>query len=139
MTTSTTLERALFVPRELVFDAWTVPEQVTAWYPPEAGAAPSARVEARPGGIFEVHWTDAEGRRVAVSGRVVSLQPSSSLRLSLAEPGAAAPSGVRLELLDQDGAGAIRLTLDCGKASADAASALWRARLERLERFFSVI
>ena len=48
------IERRFDAPRELVFDAWTRPEQLMRWYAPHGCTIQLVRLEARPGGRF--HW-----------------------------------------------------------------------------------
>ena len=48
------IERRFDAPRELVFDAWTRPEQLMRWYAPHGCTIQLVKLEARPGGRF--HW-----------------------------------------------------------------------------------
>ena len=50
MTAELTLSRELFVPRELIFQAWTEADHQSGWYAPEGDFAREARIDARPGG-----------------------------------------------------------------------------------------
>jgi uncharacterized protein YndB with AHSA1/START domain len=48
------IERRFDAPRELVFDAWTRPEQLMQWYAPHGCTIQLVQLDARPGGRF--HW-----------------------------------------------------------------------------------
>jgi uncharacterized protein YndB with AHSA1/START domain len=59
-----TLTRVLDAPRELVFRAWTDPDQLAAWWGPEGISTPRSGIEVdpRPGGAFRlVMVLDADG------------------------------------------------------------------------------
>jgi uncharacterized protein YndB with AHSA1/START domain len=47
-----TFERTLAASREQVFDAWTKPEQVTAWWDPAGRPLAECTIDLRPGGAF---------------------------------------------------------------------------------------
>ena len=46
--------RIFDAPRELVYRAWTDPEQLAKWFPPEGFSSPRCEVDARPSGVFRV-------------------------------------------------------------------------------------
>lgn len=48
------IERMFDAPRELVFAAWTQPEQLVQWYAPRGCTIEVVKLDARPGGRF--HW-----------------------------------------------------------------------------------
>jgi uncharacterized protein YndB with AHSA1/START domain len=48
------IERTLNAPRELVFDAWTRPEQLLQWYAPRGCTIRLLELDVRPGG--RLHW-----------------------------------------------------------------------------------
>lgn len=47
-----TFQRAFAASREDVFEAWTQPEQVTAWWDPSGAPLAECRIDLRPGGAF---------------------------------------------------------------------------------------
>src|SRR5688572_19166017 len=47
-----TFQRTLPVPREDVFDAWTEPEQLAAWWDPTGAPLAVCEIDPRPGGAF---------------------------------------------------------------------------------------
>ncbi|MDT3687534.1 MAG: SRPBCC family protein [Pseudorhodoplanes sp.] len=46
------LERVVDVPRELVWEAWTQPEHLKAWFTPRPWRTIECEIDLRPGGIF---------------------------------------------------------------------------------------
>jgi uncharacterized protein YndB with AHSA1/START domain len=55
------LERLLHAPRELVWRAWTDPEQLKRWWAPRPYQTPEVEMELRPGGKFYVRMTGPDG------------------------------------------------------------------------------
>ena len=55
-----TITRVFDAPRELVWKAWTDPEQVTEWYGPRGISTPRSTIsmDVRPGGAFELTMVD---------------------------------------------------------------------------------
>jgi uncharacterized protein YndB with AHSA1/START domain len=55
-----TITRVFDAPRELVFEAWTDPEQVVRWFGPNGFTTTVHEMDARPGGIwrFTMHGPD---------------------------------------------------------------------------------
>lgn len=60
-----TFQRSVPAPRERVFDAWTKPEEVTAWWDPTGTPLTACTIDLRPGGAFrfvnEGHGPPFEG------------------------------------------------------------------------------
>jgi uncharacterized protein YndB with AHSA1/START domain len=91
MTETTTAQeieitRVYDAPRELVWRAWTVPEELVHWWGPSGWSTPldSVTMEVRPGGTFRLTSISDEGAEMPVTGvyREV-VQPE---RLVLEEP-----------------------------------------------------
>ena len=55
------LERMLDAPRDLVWRAWTDPEQVRKWWAPRPYQTPEVDMELRPGGRFYTRMTGPDG------------------------------------------------------------------------------
>jgi uncharacterized protein YndB with AHSA1/START domain len=55
------LERVIDVPRELVWRAWTDPEQIKQWITPAPWKTVDCKIDARPGGIFSLVMQSPEG------------------------------------------------------------------------------
>ena len=126
------LERELFVPAELVFEVWTRPEHLAAWYP---GDGERLSATAQPRG-FELRTADG-----ALLERVeeVDAQQASALRWRVRRGGDA----LELSVEFSGGGGTCTLSLDergfAGAAERDLRHDVWGRRLERLEAYFSVI
>jgi uncharacterized protein YndB with AHSA1/START domain len=57
------LTRLLDAPREAVFDAWTDPDQITAWFGPTGMKIVTHEIDIRPGGIWRFDMVAADGTR----------------------------------------------------------------------------
>jgi len=134
------LSRALFVPRELVFDAWTQEEHLIQWYSPEAGMARSSRLDPRPGGRFALAWEDAAGATWVDEGAFLTIRRPEGFRCSLGPPGAER-GRLTVTLVDRGGTCRIELQQDgfATEAARDERRRLWGALLDRLEGYFTAI
>jgi uncharacterized protein YndB with AHSA1/START domain len=56
------LERVVDVPRELVWKAWTDPEQLKKWFTPAPWQTVDCEIDLRPGGIFRTVMRSPEGK-----------------------------------------------------------------------------
>ena len=66
-----TITRVFDAPRELVWTAWTDPEQVSRWFGPRGFTTPASTVtmDVRPGGTFEVTMvSDADATGIPSGG-----------------------------------------------------------------------
>jgi uncharacterized protein YndB with AHSA1/START domain len=59
--TDLVLERLLDAPRDLVWKAWTDPEQLRKWWAPRPYQTPECEMELRPGGRFYTRMTGPNG------------------------------------------------------------------------------
>lgn len=57
------LARVLDAPREAVFDAWTDPAQITAWFGPAGMTIETHEIDIRPGGVWRFDMVAADGTR----------------------------------------------------------------------------
>lgn len=55
--------RVLDFPREAVFDAWTDPDQLTAWFGPAGMTIETHEIDIRPGGVWRFNMVAADGTR----------------------------------------------------------------------------
>jgi uncharacterized protein YndB with AHSA1/START domain len=55
-------ERSIDVAPELVWKAWTVPEQLKQWFTPAPWTTVDCEIDLRPGGIFRTTMRSPEGR-----------------------------------------------------------------------------
>jgi uncharacterized protein YndB with AHSA1/START domain len=137
------LSRDLYVPRELVFDAWTQPEHVAQWYAPEDCRMGAVVVDPVVGGRFELTWTDAAGMAVCEAGAFVEIaRPAGFVCLMRTARDGDPRGGSRLHLELSDLTDACRIELRWDELPAGAQQRLrqtWEDRLDRLERYFAVI
>jgi uncharacterized protein YndB with AHSA1/START domain len=61
-------ERELAVPRELVFEAWTVAEHFARWFAPHGVDVPMCEMDPRPGGAIRFHHRFPTGELVSIKG-----------------------------------------------------------------------
>lgn len=56
------LERVVDVPPELVWRAWTEPEQLKKWFTPKPWETVGCEIDLRPGGVFSTTMRSPEGQ-----------------------------------------------------------------------------
>ncbi|MBL8717913.1 MAG: SRPBCC domain-containing protein [Myxococcales bacterium] len=106
-TLTITFQRRFGVARELVFEAWTKPEQVTHWWDPGGTPLAECEIDARPGGAFKfVNRGDAHSPPFAGTYRAVE-RPALLVFDALGALGT-----VRLEIAD--GGTHMTVTIRCG-------------------------
>ncbi len=66
--TTVVLRRVLHAPRERVFDAWTTPEHLRAFFCPESFTATGATADARVGGRYRITMMSSEGAAYVAHG-----------------------------------------------------------------------
>ncbi len=62
------LERVVDVPPELVWTAWTQPEQIKKWFTPAPWTTVDCEIDLRPGGIFRTVMQSPEGQQFPNEG-----------------------------------------------------------------------
>lgn len=70
--------RTYAAPRQLVWDAWTDPDQMAQWWGPRGVSTPreSIELDLRPGGLVKFDMVDdATGARYPNSGRILEVEP----------------------------------------------------------------
>jgi uncharacterized protein YndB with AHSA1/START domain len=125
-------------PRELVFKAWTDPDQVAQWFGPEGFDTPreTVVVDLRVGGQFELEMVQqGTGARFPVRYEVVELDPPRLLVLKsepMPEVGIHAATITRIELHDH--ADKTRMSLSDGPYThAEHAEAGWHGAFAKLD------
>ena len=68
MTREVTLTRVLDAPRNLVWGAWTEPEQLAKWWGPDQFSNPVCEIDARPGGRWLIHMKAPDGTVYPMTG-----------------------------------------------------------------------
>ncbi len=77
-----TLTRVFDAPRELVFKAWTDPQQLAKWWGPEGFTNPVCEIDARPGGKMLIHMTAPDGTVYPMTGTFREVTPPERLVFS---------------------------------------------------------
>jgi uncharacterized protein YndB with AHSA1/START domain len=75
-------DREFPVPRELVFECWTVPEHFARWFAPHGVEVPLCEMDARPGGAIRFHHRFATGELVSIRGVFDELVAPARLRFT---------------------------------------------------------
>lgn len=74
------LERFIDAPRHLVWEALTKPEHLKEWYMPKAwGGVAHCELDVRPGGIFSIDITSADGQEFPNLGCFLEVMPMERL------------------------------------------------------------
>lgn len=144
MVAGLTLTRDLFVPRDLIFQAWTEPDHLSGWYAPAGALAREVSVDARPGGEYLLAWTDAAGVRYVQRGvfhavdRPVGFRCTQWLEAGFPEHYA---TELAVSMAEEGGSSRIRIRQEGfpSAATREAQRALWEALLDQLEAYFSAI
>jgi uncharacterized protein YndB with AHSA1/START domain len=76
--------RVFDAPIAMVFEAWTVPEQLVQWWGPEGHHVPEYRIDMREGGAWRTVMRDADGGDHIVSGVYHEISPPNRLVFSWA-------------------------------------------------------
>jgi uncharacterized protein YndB with AHSA1/START domain len=74
--------RTYAAPRQLVWDAWTDPDQIAQWWGPRGVSTPrdSIEIDLRPGGKMRLEMVDdATGQRYPNSGTLLEVDPPARL------------------------------------------------------------
>lgn len=134
-----TISRIFDAPREVVFKAWTDPEQVASWFGPEGFATPrdSVEIDLRIGGRFNLRMVQAGGgMEYGLRYEIVELVDPELLVLRsepMPEVGLHHPTITRIEL-EADG-DRTRITLTDGpypEAGGRGAAAGWEQSFDKL-------
>ena len=141
--TEIAVSRNFPAPRDMVFQAWTDPEQIPAWWGPEHFAVPldSVNVDLRPGGRYDLTMVDPQGNRFPVRQEVLEVDPPSLLVLRhepMPTHGLNDPIDTRVEFHDDQGG--TRVDITSGPYSAEMgphAGAGWEQQFDKLERLLS--
>jgi uncharacterized protein YndB with AHSA1/START domain len=151
MTDSTTAEREITItrvfdaPRELVFRAWTDPDQVAKWFGPVGFETPreSIEIDLRPGGRFNLRMVQqGSGTEHRAPYEIVEFVEPELLVLKcepLPEIGLHHSTFTRIELHEEE-PGRTRMTLTDGPYTEEGgrgAGAGWESSFDKLERLLA--
>ncbi len=73
------LTRTFKAPREKVFRAWTVPEEIVKWWGPEGCSSPGAEIDLRAGGRYRIAMTTPEQKEIYSFGEYREVAPPEKL------------------------------------------------------------
>jgi uncharacterized protein YndB with AHSA1/START domain len=73
------LERVIDVPPELVWQAWTNPEDLKAWFAPRPWMTVACEIDLRPGGAFRTVMRSPEGQEFPGAGCYLEVVPRERL------------------------------------------------------------
>ena len=75
-------DREYAVPRELVFEAWTMPEHFARWFGPHGAEMPFCEIDARPGGEIRFDHRSPAGEVVSIKGMFDEVVAPARLRFT---------------------------------------------------------
>jgi uncharacterized protein YndB with AHSA1/START domain len=134
------IERELDAPRELVWKAWTDPDEVTRWWGPEHFTTPREKIEfdLRPGGICRLTMVGPDGEEYPSDGHFRVVEPP--VRLSFGEDSTEHPmiqSGETTVELVQLGESRTKVVITSRMICADELIGMakigWGSQLDKLE------
>jgi uncharacterized protein YndB with AHSA1/START domain len=73
--TSLEIKRMIKAPRDLVYAAWTNPDELKEWFGPEGVKTRAIVVDTREGGIFRWDLIDTEGDEMTIRGEFREVDP----------------------------------------------------------------
>lgn len=73
------MERVVDVPPDLVWAAWTTPEQIKIWFTPAPWKTVDCEIDLRPGGIFRTVMRSPEGQEFPNVGCYLEVVPQKRL------------------------------------------------------------
>jgi uncharacterized protein YndB with AHSA1/START domain len=74
-----TFTRVLDAPRDMVFRAWTDPEQLARWWGPNGFTNPICELDVRPGGAIRIDMLGPDGRYFFMGGKYQEIVPPERL------------------------------------------------------------
>lgn len=140
-----TIGRDYPAPRELVFQAWTDPEHLAAWFGPYGFTTPIERitVDLQPGGRWDVTLVGADDSEAPLGGTYREIAAPERLVFTTGDPDnteQAVASIVTVTLTDRDGATEMtfhQAGYHTPAEHADAARAGWEQFFDRLDEHLS--
>jgi uncharacterized protein YndB with AHSA1/START domain len=78
-----TLSRVFAAPRELVFRAWSSADHLQHWFCPAGFTVPTAKIEFRVGGAFDICMRSPEGKDHWIKGHYAEIEPNTRLVIDM--------------------------------------------------------
>jgi uncharacterized protein YndB with AHSA1/START domain len=88
------MRRSIRASPQRLFEAWTTPAQLVAWWGPEGVRCTQAEVDARPGGHYAIHNELPDGRVLVIRGAFKIVEPPHRLVYTWTVDGATGPGPV---------------------------------------------
>jgi uncharacterized protein YndB with AHSA1/START domain len=137
------IERVFDAPRDLVFKAWTEPEQMAKWFGPRGFSSTVVKNDLRPGGQNRIHMVSADDDTF-FQGVFREIDPPKRLVIAMtwadAQGNPTSPE-TTLTLLFDDLGGKTRLTLHHAifesTTARDQHQRGWNSSLDRLAEFLA--
>ncbi|HEY8319813.1 MAG TPA: SRPBCC domain-containing protein [Amnibacterium sp.] len=143
MTDAIVITRTVDAPRELVWSAWTTPEQFAVWFGTDQVEVPvdSVSMDVSPGGTWSVRMLLPDGGAIDWTGEYTVVEPPSHLALTMTDDPSRPPRepiDVRLEEAD----GGTRMTMrqsgeHLPSEQIEATTAGWNGFFDVLERILA--
>jgi uncharacterized protein YndB with AHSA1/START domain len=121
------ITRTFDAPRHVVFDAWTRPEHVRAWWDPAGVPLATCEIDLRPNGAFRFVHAGGKGEAAAFAGVYREIDPPRRLVFTTPSPSGAESVGV---LIFDEHHGTTTLTMTIACASAADRAALLEMRVD---------
>jgi len=140
-TTGVKISRRISAPRDVVFKAWTDPDEIKRWWSPLGCETPSAEVDLRVGGSYRISMKLPDGEVLFVSGVYREVQAPGKLVFTWAwdEDGVPGPESlVTVEFIERDKATEVLFSHDrlVDAESRDKHAEGWTGCFDKLEAMF---
>jgi uncharacterized protein YndB with AHSA1/START domain len=139
-----TIEREFDAPRELVWKAWTDPDEVEKWWGPEGFTTPRESIEydLRPGGTAKLTMVAPDGTEYPNSGNFGIVEPPERLSWVEDEVDSDMMESVETTMefvaLDDDRTKVVITSrMVCAEELVSMANAGWNSQLDKLERLLA--
>ena len=133
------IRRTFDAPRELVWAAWTDPDQLTQWWGPRGFTTPrdSITIDLRPGGVFALTMVGPDGTSFADNGHFHEVVEHERLVFGGEVPGFELMTSATTEVTFTDLGGnrtevVVRQTMMAAEQMPEMARAGWSSQLNRL-------
>lgn len=111
-TISIAIERLIDASADFLFEAWTVPDRLTAWWGPGPVTCPQAKVDLRVGGEYRIANRLEDGSILWITGEFIEIDRPSRLVYSWLVMDQSVPSRVTVTFVEQDGGTLVRVEHD---------------------------
>jgi uncharacterized protein YndB with AHSA1/START domain len=121
------ITRSFDAPRRAVFDAWTKPEHVAAWWDPAGVPLATCEIDLRPNGRFRFVHAGGRAEAATFAGVYREIDPPKRVVFTTPSPSGAESVGT-LVFDEHEGTTTLTMTITC--ASAEDRAALLKMRVD---------